>query len=315
MRRGRFDLGGLLFIFILFGAFFAEILSGVLSVLAVLLPFGVIGYLIYKFALKANNNNSSSANNDFVTRKSNEGTYVSKLSVPELNKIDKKLNSYFKSNLSLPVIDGITLTTNGKFTTVDQLFLAYKDEKICKLSEFKYNYPDVYKKIMDLLLVFSTKSDDVLKTSVQTNEIKKEDKLSDANKYIDKIDELNRAIPQEEITNGLYQTCDLLKQIDILSETHSDNNKIAKLYDYYLPILTSALEKYKKLQDAPVHGDDFNSCEAQLIKTIVLINEALKTICSSMQEDDYMNINADMNTLQSLLKKDGYGENPFGGNK
>ena len=163
MRRGRFDLGGLLFIFILFGAFFAEILSGVLSVLAVLLPFGVIGYLIYKFALKANNN-SSSANNDFVTRKSNEGTYVSKLSVPELNKIDKKLNSYFKSNLSLPVIDGITLTTNGKFTTVDQLFLAYKDEKICKLSEFKYNYPDVYKKIMDLLLVFSTKSDDVLKT-------------------------------------------------------------------------------------------------------------------------------------------------------
>ena len=34
-----------------------------------------------------------------------------------------------------------------------------------------------------------------------------------------------------------------------------------------------------------------------------------------MQEDDYMNINADIDTLQSLLEKDGYGENPFGGDK
>ncbi len=306
-------MGGGLFFLILFFAFFGEILTGVFSLLVFLLPVGVAGYLIYKFAKKGDNTNSY--NGTRVTKQSNEGTYVSKMSVPELNKIDKKLNSYFKNNVSLPVIDGVTLTTNGKFTTADQLFLAYKDEKICKLSEFKYNYPDVYNKIMDLLLVFSTKSDDVLKTSVETVEIKKEEKLSDANKYIDKIDELNRAIPQEEITNGLYQTCDLLKQIDILSETHSDDTKVSKLYDYYLPILTSALEKYKKLQDAPVHGEDFSKCEAQLIKTIVLINEALKTICSSMQEDDYMNINADMNTLQSLLKKDGYGENPFGGKK
>ncbi len=313
MRRGRFDAGGGLFFLILLFVFVGNILSGMLSILMFLLPIGIAAYLIYKFAKK--DDTVKTYNGSHVSKQSNDNTFVSKLSVGELNKIDKKLNSYFKNNLTLPVIDGITLTTNGKFTTVDQLFLAYKDEKICKLGEFKYNYPDVYKKIMDLLLVFSTKSDDVLKTNVEAPKVKKEDKLSDANKYIDKIDELNRAIPQEEITNGLYQTCDLLKQIDILSESHSDDTKVSKLYDYYLPILTSALEKYKKLQDAPVHGEDFNKCEAQLIKTIVLINEALKTICSSMQEDDYMNINADMNTLQSLLKKDGYGENPFGGKK
>ncbi len=313
MRRGRFDAGGGLFFLILLFVFVGNILSGMLSILMFLLPIGIAAYLIYKFAKKDDTVKTYSGSH--VSKQSNDNTFVSKLSVGELNKIDKKLNSYFKNNLTLPVIDGITLTTNGKFTTVDQLFLAYKDEKICKLGEFKYNYPDVYKKIMDLLLVFSTKSDDVLKTNVEAPKVKKEDKLSDANKYIDKIDELNRAIPQEEITNGLYQTCDLLKQIDILSESHSDDTKVSKLYDYYLPILTSALEKYKKLQDAPVHGEDFNKCEAQLIKTIVLINEALKTICSSMQEDDYMNINADMNTLQSLLKKDGYGENPFGGKK
>ena len=210
------------------------------------------------------------------------------------------------------MIDGISLTTqSGKFTTVDQLYLTYKDEKICKLCEFRNQYGDVYKKIMDLLLVFANKGDDVLKADVQTQEIKPSKKLSDANKYIDEINKLNDAIPQEEITNGLYQTCDLIKQVDLLSENHKDNNKITKLYDYYLPILVSALEKYKKLQDSKVKSDDFYQTEAALIKTIVLINEALKTICASMQEDDYMNINADVKTLQSLLQKDGYGQDPF----
>ena len=50
---------------------------------------------------------------------------------------------------------------------------------------------------------------------------------------------------------------------------------------------------------------------AQLIKTISLINEALKTIYEEMHEDDYMNINADIETLQTLLKKDGLTEDPF----
>ncbi len=320
-RRPGFDFGGIFFLFILIGSFGGILVSGLLSLLAIVVPVGIIGYAIYKLV---GNKNTSSGNSSVNVnknygdsiRKNVNNTYVSNMSVPELNKIDKKLTSYFKNSVSLPVIDTVSLTTqSGKFTTVDQLYLTYKDEKICKLAEFKQKFPDVYKKIMELLLVFSSKSDDVLKANVETNEIKQEDKLFDADKYINKIDELNRAIPQEEITNGLYQTCDLLKKIDVLSETHSDNNKISKLYDYYLPILTGALEKYKKLQDAPVHGDEFKECEASLIKTIVLINEALKTICSSMQEDDYMNINADINTLQSLLKKDGYGEDPFGDKK
>ena len=238
---------------------------------------------------------------------------LSKLSNADLNKIDKKLESYFKTNISLPVIEGIALTTqSGKFTTADQLYLTYKDEKILKLGEFKNNYFPVYDKIMQLLLVFSKRKDDVISAEVDMTP-KKENIMSDAEKYIDKIDALNRAIPQEEITNGLYQTCDLIKQIELQKESKSDQDKVQKLHDYYLPILIDVLEKYKKLQDSPNHGEEFKKSEAQLIKTIVLINEALKTISESMQEDDYMNINADISTLQSLLQKDGYGENPFSG--
>ena len=167
-------------------------------------------------------------------------------------------------------------------------------------------FPGTYSEIVSLLKAFSKqKKDDVMAAEVKMPEVKKEDKLSDAEKYIEKINSLNVAIPQEEITNGLYQTCALLKQIDIATKANDKDSKIEKLYDYYLPILLKILENYRSLMEAGAKGDEFKKCEAQLIKTIILINEALKSINESMHEDDYMNLNADITTLQSLLKKDG----------
>ena len=289
---------------------FGDLIGGLTVALMSLIPLGAIGLLIYSIVKGGDSNKK----NDFNRAAPKKKAYTMKNG--DLNKIDKKLANYFKHNISLPVVDDISLTTqSGKFTTADQLYLTYKDEKICKLGEFNSQYGDVYKKIMDLLLVFSTKDEDFLKAEVKVDESKKKNKLSSGEKYIERINELNNSIPQEEITNGLYQTCDLLKQLNYLTENKDDNPKLTKLYDYYLPILVSALEKYKKLQDSKVINDDFKQTEAGLIKTIVLINEALKTIIGSMQEDDYMNINADVSTLQSLLKKDGYGSDPFGSDK
>ena len=308
MRRNGSGFGffGLILFFMIFG----DLIGGLTVALMSLIPLGAIGLLIYSIVKGGDSNKK----NDFNRVAPKKKAYTMKNG--DLNKIDKKLANYFKHNISLPVVDDISLTTqSGKFTTADQLYLTYKDEKICKLGEFNSQYGDVYKKIMDLLLVFSTKDEDFLKAEVKVEEPKKKNKLSSGEKYIERINELNNFIPQEEITNGLYQTCDLLKQLNYLTENKDDNPKLTKLYDYYLPILVSALEKYKKLQDSKVINDDFKQTEAGLIKTIVLINEALKTIIGSMQEDDYMNINADVSTLQSLLKKDGYGSDPFGSDK
>ena len=308
MRRNGSGFGffGLILFFMIFG----DLIGGLTVALMSLIPLGAIGLLIYSIVKGGDSNKK----NDFNRAAPKKKAYTMKNG--DLNKIDKKLANYFKHNISLPVVDDISLTTqSGKFTTADQLYLTYKDEKICKLGEFNSQYGDVYKKIMDLLLVFSTKDEDFLKAEVKVEEPKKKNKLSSGEKYIERINELNNSIPQEEITNGLYQTCDLLKQLNYLTENKDDNPKVTKLYDYYLPILVSALEKYKKLQDSKVINDDFKQTEAGLIKTIVLINEALKTIIGSMQEDDYMNINADVSTLQSLLKKDGYGTDPFGSDK
>lgn len=315
-RRGPGFPGGLIFIGLFFFGF-----GAITDLLFAILPLIITGGLIYSVV---NGMAKTAERKDYYKSQSSnkyrqeEKPFDNGLSNADINRIDKKLSEYFKDNLTLPIIDGISLTTkSGKYTTVDQLYLSNKDEKIIRLGDFRSKYPDVYKKITQLLLVFAKKSTNTKQEVKQTpvKEAPKKKVMSEADEYIEKINDLNMAIPQEEITNGLYQTCDLLKQIDLLKETSNDKSKIDKLYSYYLPILTSVLEKYKKLQDAPVHGQEFKNCEEQLIKTIVLINEALKTICANMQEDDYMNMSADISTLQSLLEKDGFTKDPFAGDK
>lgn len=237
----------------------------------------------------------------------------SSLSNADVVKIDKKLKSYFKDNLSLNIVEGIDLTTQkGTYTSIDDLYITYKGEKICSLSEIRSNNMKTYDRLASLLLAFSKESNEVLKEKIENKKESKSEKLSDAQKYIDKINSLNKKIPNEEITNGLYQTCDLLNQIDLVNKAKKDD-KLTKLYDYYLPILIDVLEKYDELDDSPVRGEEFTKTESKLIKTIILINEALKTIYSGLHEEDYMNLNADITTLQSLLKKDGLVDTPFNG--
>ena len=41
------------------------------------------------------------------------------------------------------------------------------------------------------------------------------------------------------------------------------------------------------------------------MKTLLLINEALKSITTSLTQEYFMDLSADMTTLETLLKKDG----------
>ena len=241
----------------------------------------------------------------------------------KIKNIDKVLADYYKDNVSMLLFEDVSISTqNGVYSTVDNLYVNYKDEKICQLKELRDVYPGAYNKIITALSKISKKDVKAMneankkedKKNQKEEAKKKEDKssLTLAEKFIDEINEYNQGLSNEEVTNGLYQTCDLLKQIDIVDqEDGTVDPKLNKLYEYYLPILTGILKDYKRLSDSPVKGDEFKKCETQLVKTIKLINEALKIIYNSLHEADYMNLNADINTLQSLLKQDGYGDTPF----
>ena len=82
--------------------------------------------------------------------------------------------------------------------------------------------------------------------------------------------------------------------------------KIHKLYQYYLPILVEILRKYSDLQKSHHKSlQELKDAENKLNKTIILINEALKTMTATLCQDEFMDLNANMSTLENILKSDG----------
>lgn len=269
---------------------------------APIIIFVVIGRLVSS----ANQRNNYSNTQQSYPRQTNSYKNKVRLSNQDKNAIDKKLTEFFKTNYKLPICADLAIVTkNGSYTCFEDLYISKNGESIISLSEYGDAYPTTYNELISLVKAFCRQSNTVLKAEVKPNEIKESEKLSDAEKYIERINMLNNSIPQEQISNGLRQTCELLRQIDVGAKQSSVDSKVDRLYDYYLPILTDILNRYKGLLAVSSESQEFKDCEASLIKTIILINEALKTINESMHEDDYMNLSADITTLQSLLRQDG----------
>ena len=319
-RRGGFSFFSLFLLFMMFDLF-GGLLGFAFDLLDLLFPIAVVAVIfaaffkLFQYLFRRGDEISRRAVNSSSSRKDYGQSNVRN---SKNAKIDKVLSKYYQDNVALILFDDVSISTqSGTYTTVDNLYVNYKDEKVCKLSELKKYYPGAYDKIIDALGELAKQGGKVVEEVKQPE--KKEEKkksLSDAEKFIEQINTLNQGLNNEEVTNGLYQTCDLLKQIDIVDQEDGKvDAKLNKLYEYYLPILTGILEDYKRLSESPVQDDNFKKTETQLVKTIKLINEALKTIYNSLHESDYMNLNADINTLQSLLKQDGLVETPFkGGN-
>ena len=115
-------------------------------------------------------------------------------------------------------------------------------------------------------------------------------------------------IENEEISDGLVKCQEYLKQIKkIEDEFPETKEKTGKLYSYYLPMLDDILKSYIKLHDTSPDGKELKDSEGRLIKTIDLINGALKSISLSLCQQYYDNMTVDIKTLEALLKKDGYG--------
>ena len=295
-----------LFFMVIFG--FGGIFSGLLFPL-------IIFFIIYKSVTKNNEERQT------IRRRSSSGQSRTRLSGRQSDLVNEALSRYFRTHEKLPLLEEISLRPEkAEYTGLRNLVLLKDDDCIGTLDEFGERYPRLYNEILRLLVEFAKQPQTEEKpqtTADQKPEVPAEEadlpqaepaqpELDRAEAYIEKINALNTEIANESITNGLYQTCALLKHLAIAEEKFPKNkDKLDKLYQYYLPILLDILENYKNIGQSASNHEDFHEAEDRLNKTIILINEAMKTISATMAEDDLMSLSADMTTLEALLKKDG----------
>jgi len=245
----------------------------------------------------------SSRNKDESKSTRHHSIHVNGVDASKMAKINIYLRKYFKNNLKYNIDSTLNLRLHSdKFTTINSLDLYDGDSKYMSFMDYGKQFPDEYDKALEKIYKDSEgKYDEVIDveaTPVETSQ-------SQVQLFIDQINELNNDIPDEDISNGLYETTALLTQIKELEEKFPNSKtKLRKLYEHYLPILIQILKQYRQLQNAKSDAN-YESTYNRLKKTISLINDAMRKIISSLTDQDMMNLSADISTLEALLKKDG----------
>ncbi|MBQ9327269.1 MAG: hypothetical protein IJ225_01880 [Solobacterium sp.] len=220
----------------------------------------------------------------------------------------------------------IVLTlSGGKFSSLDALEVDCDGHFFKTVSDFRRNFGEIYDQMFDTLLTMEQNDvaivqpevvdvEYVPKTGTQTTsyakkkeEVKPEPKApNDAASFREIINSLNDGIPDEEISNSLYETSALLKQLDDLERAFpKQKGKLKKLYSNYLPYLIGILQQYTKMQHVQTDANYEKNVQG-LKDTIGHINSAMKDrLIPAMSESDSINLSADMSTLEAMLRKDG----------
>ena len=228
-------------------------------------------------------------------------------------KIITNLRNYFKNDARLYFDEETYIEPSDPGNiNFDTLNIFVRDEYVSSLADYKAAFPSSFNTFIDMVNEYARRSRTKKSASSKpvtdnpTTKTTKKEIAKDAQYYIDKIGELNTSIEEKHITDDLYETVLYLSQIKKIEDTFPKcKEKTTKLYQYYLPMLVEILENYKRLSiNADLHKE-FKENEDRLLKTLVLINSALKTLTQNLCDEYYTELSVDMKTLETLLKKDG----------
>lgn len=236
-----------------------------------------------------------------VTRKK-EYRRERKYSIQEYAQLNDYLKKWFRYEATLQMDQGYELRLkNREYQGLDSLDVYESNGYVDYFQNFKNNQPEKYATLLQEMMVRAktvSADDNVIDVQVTKHEEKE-------NQFVERIDDLNTSIQDPEVKEALYKTRALLLQVGKLEKSFPESkDKLRKLYEYYLPYLISILEKFAKVQVSKMN-DDYDGSKDKLIRTVSLVNEAMENMISNMNDEDFMELNADMSTLEAILKKDG----------
>lgn len=225
-----------------------------------------------------------------------------KYSIQEYAQLNDYLKKWFRYEATLQMDQGYELRLkNREYQGLDSLDVYESNGYVDHFQNFKNNQPEKYATLLQEMMVRAktvSADDNVIDVQVTKHEEKE-------NHFVERIDDLNTSIQDPEVKEALYKTRALLLQVGELEKSFPESkDKLRKLYEYYLPYLISILEKFAKVQVSKMN-DDYDGSKDKLIRTVSLVNEAMENMISNMNDEDFMELNADMSTLEAILKKDG----------
>jgi len=149
----------------------------------------------------------------------------------------------------------------------------------------------------------------VADTAVNSESQALEAMISEGQEYIDKLRELNDAIPGEIISEKLYRLEQVITEIfDALRKNPEKKPQMRKFMDYYLPTTLKLVQTYANFDEVQIQGDNILTAKQEIEKTLDTINQAFEKLLDDLFMDAAFDITTDAQVLQTILAQEGLAE-------
>ena len=138
------------------------------------------------------------------------------------------------------------------------------------------------------------------------------DVLEKGNEYVEKIREVNHALPEPEITEKLTRLENIISKIFArVKEEPGEARNLSQFMDYYLPTTWKLVAAYREMEEQPVQGENIMNAKKEIKDSLDTINDAFETLLDSMFREQAWDVSTDISVMKSMMKQDGLTGNDF----
>lgn len=101
------------------------------------------------------------------------------------------------------------------------------------------------------------------------------------------------------------------KMLQTVVDDPNDASRMRKFLSYYLPTALRLLQSYRTMKQRGVSYNEITATREDLIHALDMIQQAAQKQLDAMYQNDMLDMSADMDVLEQMLKRDGYMESAF----
>ena len=140
----------------------------------------------------------------------------------------------------------------------------------------------------------------------QTQEAKAAPPRDNYDQLIAQLRTLNERIQDEDMSNRIYRIEAVVKATLLAVREHPEKKaQLQRFMDYYLPTTIRLLESYAAFEGQEVSTENIRKSKENIEKMMGTLGEAYETQFDSLFRTETMDLNAEIQAMDSLLRQDG----------
>lgn len=127
--------------------------------------------------------------------------------------------------------------------------------------------------------------------------------------YLREIRERKQQIHTPEVSEKLERLELLLGRLFVCIKEYPENlSQADRLLDYYLPSVLKLIRVYEDMEKQPIQSVHIIKTRMEIAESLDTVNQALEAMYDDIFQDVAMDISSDIKVLETMLAKDGWGE-------